>query len=833
MSSILQDVRYALRWFGRSPGFTAVAVLTLALGIGANTAIFAVVNAVLLKPLPFANADRLMLVHLLMPVRDGGLSETIWSFPKYKTLTEVQQVFEDTALFADRPFSLSGEGDPEVVQGEVITETYPSVLGVRPILGRVFTSEEASRAGATPVAIIGHSLWVRRYGSDPVALGRTLQVDGVTHTVVGVLPRGFTGLSGNAEIWTPLGVTNAGDLPEAHSHSYSLAARRRADVAEAAVVAALQAYGPQVDDAHRQGPRSVTSPSATARSLFDSRVDSDLRRAVLIILGAVGFVLLIACVNLTNLLVAQSIARSREVAIRIALGAGRARVARQFMIESLLLVGGGGVAGVAVASVLLVAAGTLLPDSSVFFRTPIAPETPRIAGAAGLTRVGAGMIGLDFMTLAFTAGVAILTTILVSVLPAFQASAVRPLPTLKVAASSTTARSFGRFGSRAILVGAEIALALVLLACAGLMLKSASRLQHTSIGIDPESVLSAQMDLPSTRYDANTGPLFQQTLLERVRAIPGVESAGWGFCMPVSSECNGTTIWFPPQPQAARRQLVGIAWATAGYFDALRIPILEGRNFTDNDRIGQPKVAVVNQTAARTYWPGESAIGKRIAVGQGGFRDGAEVIGVVADVRYGTLEMAAGPDVFLPLSQSYRGYMQLVVRSHGGTRGLSAAITREVRGLDPNLPILSVDTMEGRIGDAMWRTRVAAWLLSAFAGLALLLTAVGIFGVMAQLVAQRTSEIGIRMALGARRADVLRLVLGRATLVTVIGLTVGLIAALGLTRVLTTLLYQITPTDPSTLVAVAVVLGSVSLLACYLPARRALKVDAVIALRSE
>ncbi len=435
MSSILQDVRYALRWFGRSPGFTAVAVLTLALGIGANTAIFAVVNAVLLKPLPFANANRLMLVHLLMPVRDGGLSETIWSFPKYKTLTEVQQVFEGTALFADRPFSISGEGDPEVVQGEVITETYPSVLGVRPILGRVFTSEEASRAGATPVAIIGHSLWVRRYGSDPGALGRTLQVDGVTHTVVGVLPRGFTGLSGNAEIWTPLGVTNAGDLPEAHSHSYSLAARRRADVAEAAVVAGLQAYGSQVDDAHRQGPRSVTSPSATARSLFDSRVDSDLRRAVLIILGAVGFVLLIACVNLTNLLVAKSIARSREVAIRIALGAGRARVARQFIIESLLLVGGGGVAGVAVASLLLVAAGTVLPDSSVFFRTPIAPETPRIAGAAGLTRVGAGMIGLDFMTLAFTAGVAILTTILVSVLPAFQASALRPLPTLKVAVS--------------------------------------------------------------------------------------------------------------------------------------------------------------------------------------------------------------------------------------------------------------------------------------------------------------------------------------------------------------------------------------------------------------
>ncbi|HXT68855.1 MAG TPA: ABC transporter permease [Vicinamibacterales bacterium] len=832
-SSILQDVRYALRWFRRSPGFTAVAVLTLALGIGANTAIFAVVNAVLLKPLPFASADRLMLVHLLMPMREGGLNETIWSFPKYRTLIEGQQVFEDTALFAGRPYSLSGDGDPEVVQGEVITETYPSVLGVRPILGRLFTSDEASRAGATPVAIISHSLWVRRYGSDSAVLNRTLQVDGVTYSVIGVLPRGFTGLSGNAEIWTPLGVTDASSLSGPHDHSYSMAARRRPDASEAAVVSALQVYGTRVDDAYREGPRTAASSSATARSVYDSRVDADLRRAVLIILGAVGFVLLIACVNLTNLLVVKSVARSREVAIRVSLGAGRARVARQFLIESVLLAGAGGIAGVAVASLLLAGAGTLLPDSRVFFETPIAPGAPRIEGAAGLTRVGAGMIGLDLITLAFTAGVAILTTILVSVLPAFQASAVQPLPTLKVAGGQSTARGFGRFGSRAILVGAEISLALVLLAGAGLMLKSASRLEHTSIGVDPENVLSAQLNLPSTRYDRKTGPLFQQNLLERVRAVPGVESAGWGFCMPVSGGCNGTTIWFPPQAQAARRQIVGIAWATAGYFDALRIPVVEGRNFTDTDRIGQPKVAVVNQTAARTYWPGESAIGKRIAVGQGGFQDGAEVVGVVADVRYRTLETAPGPDVFLPLGQSYRGYMQLVVRTHGVTRGLSAAITREVRGLDPNLPIIAVKTMEERIGDAMWRTRVAAWLLSAFAGLALLLTAVGIFGVMAQLVSQRTSEIGIRMALGASRGDVMRLVLGRATLVTAIGLTVGLIAALGLTRVLATLLYQITPTDPVTLVAVAGVLGSVSLLACYVPARRALKVDAVTALRSE
>ncbi len=490
-------------------------------------------------------------------------------------------------------------------------------------------------------------------------------------------------------------------------------------------------------------------------------------------------------------------------------------------------------AALVVAAVLLAAAATLLPDSNVFFRTAVSPGTPRIPGAAGLTRVSAGMIGFDVLTFGFTAGLTLVTAVLVSVLPAFQASALRPLAVLKVAGGNSSARGFGRFGSRALLVGAEIAIALVLLAGAGLMLKSASRLQHTSIGVDPTNVLSAQFDLPDVRYDANTGPVFQQALLERLRAIPGVESAGWGFCMPVSGGCNGTTIWFPPRPQGTQRQLVGIAWATAGYFEALHIPVLEGRNFTDRDRVGQPKVALVNDTAARTYWPGESPLGKRLAVGQGGFQDGAEVVGVVADVRYRSLEIAAVPHVFLPLTQSYRGNMQVVVRSQLGARGLTQAITREVRALDPNLPLLSVKTMEERVGDAMWRTRVAAWLLSAFAALALLLTAIGIFGVMAQTVAQRTSEIGIRMALGARRGDVLRLVLGRAAVVTAVGLGVGVVAALGLTRVLTTLLYQVTPTDPTTLVAVALVLGAVSLLACYVPARRAMKVDAVTALRSE
>ena len=834
MSSLGQDIRYALRWFGRSPGFTTVAVLTLALGIGANTAMFAVVNAVLLKPLPFANADRLMLVHLLSPQRDGGHSEMVWSYPKFKTLTELQRVFEDLALFTPRTYSLSGDGDPEVLSGEVITDGYTSVLGVSPMLGRTFTADEAQRAGASPVAMISHGLWTRRYGSDSGVVGRGVQIDGITHTIVGVLPSGFTGLSGNGDIWTPLAVTDDWALTEAQGHSYSVIARRRADVGEAAVIAAVRVYGGDVDAAHREGAVEGRAIGALARSLDGSRVDSDLRRAALVVLGAVGFVLLIACVNLTNLLVAKALARRREVAIRVALGAGRGRVVRQFVVESLLLSSAGAITGLAVAAGLLAAAMALLPDSNVFFRTPISPGTPRITGAAGLTRVGAGMIGLDALTLAFTVGVTLVTALLVSVLPALQASGLRPLLALRAAGGTSSARGFGRFGSRALLVGTEIAMALVLLAGAGLMLKSAHRLQHTSIGVDPTHVLGAQLSLPAARYTAATGAVFQQTLVDRLRGIPGVEAAGWGFCLPVSGGCNGTSIWFPPVPQDAQpRRSVNIAWATPGYFDALRIPVLQGRNFSDSDHVGQPKVALVNETAARTYWPGESPIGKRIAVGQGGFHDGAEVVGVVGDVRYRTLETEAGPHVFLPLAQSYRGGMQVIVRSQLGTRAMAAAIAREVRALDSNLPLVSVKTMEERVGDAMWRTRVAAWLLSAFAGLALLLTAIGIFGVMAQTVAQRTAEIGIRMALGAGQGDVLRLVLGRAAFITTIGLGVGVVAALGLTRVLTTLLYQVAPTDPATLLAVAVILGAVSLLACYIPARRAMKVDAVTALRTE
>ena len=837
MSTIWQDAKYSLRLLGQAPGFAAIAVATLALGIGANTAMFAVVNAVLLKPLPFADADRLMLVHMLAPDREAGpgmFREAVWSYPKYRVFEEAQRTFEVTALFAGRDYSLAGGADPERVRGEIVTEAYHAVLGVAPIIGRHFTFDEANRAGTPPVVMIGHALWTRRFAADPATVGRSIEVNGGPHVVVGVLPPGFRGLIGSAELWMPLAVLEPSQLTQRQSHSYTVVARRRAGVSEAEARAAVQVYGAQVA-AHFVEEQEDLRRTARATSLSASRVDADLRRAAIIVLGAVGFVLLIACVNLTNLLVARALARRREVAIRTAIGASRGRIVRQFAVESLLLAGFGALGGIAVAAALLAVAQALLPDPDVFFRTSIAAGVPRITGAAGLTRVGAAMIGFDASTLLFTCAVTVLTAALVSILPALHAASMRPSDVLKAGGSGGGTRGFRGFGARTALVSAQIALALVLLTGAGLMVKSAARLHATEIGVDPEDVLTVRIDLPRATYTPERGSVFYQHLAARVRSLPGVESAGLANCAPVSGGCNGTIIGFV---RGAHRYTgnepgVGIHWATPEYFSTLQVRLLRGRFFTEADREGQPKVVLVNESAARAFWPKGDPIGKVVTLGQGDLEDGAEVIGVVADVRYRAIERAADADVYVPLAQSYQSRMRLFVRSPLEAQALVGSIRLELQALDPNLPVSEVKTMEERLGDAMWRTRVSAWLLSAFAALALLLTAIGIFGVMSQNVAQRTSEIGVRMALGAQRGNVLRLVLGRAGMVTAAGLALGVAASLLLARLLTAFLYGVEPTDPATLATVALLLGAVSLGACYLPARRATRIDAVTALRSE
>jgi putative ABC transport system permease protein len=838
MSAVWQDVRYAFRLLGRSPGFTLIAVLTLALGIGANTAMFAVVNAVLLKPLPFSEPDRLMLVHMLYPdqaIGPGIVREGVWSYPKYRTFLDLQHSFDDVAIFSGRDFSLAGDANPERLRGEVVSERYPSVLGIGPLFGRPFTWDEANRPGATPVVMIGHGLWTRRYASDPSILGHVVQVNGTPHTIVGVLPQGFRGLSGDADLWVPLAIAEGWALTERYSHSYNIVARRKAGVSEREAIVAVQVNGWQINEQYRDRPDVSQAWGAVANSMYGSRADVDVRRAAFVVLGAVGFVLLIACVNLTNLLAAKAIARRREVAIRVAVGASRAGIVRQFTVESVVLAALGACAGVMVAWGLLSAAAALLPDSDVFFRTSMAPGVPRISGAAGLTRIGASMIGLDPTTLLFTIVLTIATALFVALLPAFQASALRPFDTLKSAGSSGTARGHHIFSARSLLVATQIALALVLLIGAGLMIRSAARLQATSTGVQADGVLTMRFDLPRASYSSETGTLFYTHLLERVRSLPGVEAAALANCAPVSGGCNTTSIWFPPTPRlgAGSDLLVGVFWATPDYFSTLGIQLLKGRNFSERDRSGQPKVALVNEAAVRMFWPNADPIGKTIAIGQGGFHDGAQVIGVVSSVRYRTLETAATPDVYIPLTQSFQPRMRLFVRSRLDERTLVGGISREVRALDPNLPIAEIKTMQERIGDAMWRTRIGVWLLSAFAALALLLTAIGIFGVMAQTVMQRTSEIGIRMALGARRHDVLALVLGRGAIVTAVGIAVGIGCALAITRLIGMLLYDVAPHDPLTFAVVGLTLTVVALVACYIPARRATRVDAVTALRSE
>jgi putative ABC transport system permease protein len=840
---LFHDIRYTLRLLGRAPAFTAIAVATLALGIGANTAIFAVVNAVLLKPLPFADAERLMLVHILVPermtaperARAGVYSESVWSYPKYRTFTASQQVFDEIAFFAGRDLDLSGDGEPQRLRGEVVTERYPSVLGIAPLLGRPFTWDEVHTAGTPRPAMIGHGLWTRRFGGDPAVVGQTIRINATPYTVIAVLPRGFRGLSGNADVWVPLAAFEPWALTQAQSHSYTIVGRRKHDVPEQTAASAVEVLGGQIDGAHARRDIGMPAWKARATSMYASRVDIDVRRAALVLLGAVGFVLLIACVNLTNLVAAKAMTRRREVAVRVAIGASRGRIMRQFLAEGVVLSALGAAGGLLVAFALLGAAAAVMPEPDVFFRSAVAPGTPRITGASGLTRIGASLIGLDAKTLAFTAGIALLTALLISLLPAAQASLLRPVDALKKSKAEGGARWID---ARAVLVTTQIALALILLAGAGLMIRSAERLRETGIGVDPTGLFTVRIDLPGASYDSNRGQQFFAQLLERVGALPGVRAAALGLCAPVSGGCNGTIAWFPPAKEPfrdGRDPSVGIHWITPGFVDTLGVKLLRGRNITDQDRAGQPKVLLVNETAARRLWPNDDPIGKRMWAGQGaaGSGEASEVVGVVSDVRYRAIETAPVSDVYLPLAQSYQSRMRLFVRTGLDPSSLAAAIAQEVRALDANLPLSEIKTMDERVADAMWRTRIGAWLLSAFAALAMLLTAIGIFGVMAQAVAQRTTEIGIRMALGAQAQDVLGLVLRRVAVVTAVGLVIGAGSALLLTRLLAALLYGVEPGDPLTFVSVAVLLGVIALVAGYIPARRATRVDAIAALRAE
>ena len=827
MTAIRQDIGHAIRSLRKHPAYTATAVLLLAFGIGANVSMMALVNGVLLAPLPFKDPQRLMLVHLVAPSQKTPEARgfMVWSYPKYQVLEAQQQVFEDTALYSPMNWNITGSGSPERIFGEVAESTYFSLLGLSPAIGAGFAAERGASGGGAPVAVISHRLWMTRFGGDRTIIGKPIGLSGAAHTILGVMPPGFVGLTGQADVWLPLSSVRRVPRLERWSHRFYVVARLKNGVEPDAARASVEVLGRDIDDQHGL-PKASERWGATATSLQEDRVDPVVRRSMLILLAALGAVLLIVCMNVAHLTLVRSMGRRREIGIRLALGASRVRVVRLLMIESLVVATAGALAGVLVASLLMSAAAAMLPD----LRLVLPPGR-----AAGLTRIGLGLVGIDGSTVLFAVAIGAMTSLLFGLGPAWRTARGEFGASMKIGAAGAMPSGAKRFALRNVLTVAQVALAFVLLAAGGLMLQSVVRLQRTELGFNSQSLLTVRVALPAPRYDNTRATQMLEQLLERLAARPHTASVAFGNCAPVSGGCNATVVEFPGRPAApsGQERQVGVYWASPSYFETMGIPVVHGRSFTPQDRAGRQKVVVINETAARVYWPGEDPIGKRIAVGQGGFWDGAEVVGVAGNVRYDAVSIAATPDVYLPLLQSPRSGGILFIRSTAPMDTVVAAVRAEVAALDPDLPLIDIKRMEDRFGDATWRTRTSASLLAGFGAFALLLAALGMYGLVSQGVQQRTREIGVRLALGAAPFEILRLVISRVAFVAGAGIALGIALAFPATRQLTDLLYQVKPGDPLILALLAVVLLAVALLAGYVPARRASRIDPLITLRAD
>jgi putative ABC transport system permease protein len=829
MDSLWHDLRYGVRVLFKNPGFTAVAIITLALGVGANTAIFSVVDAVLLRPLPYPDADRLVLLSAGPP---GPLVSS--ALPDYREWRDRNHVFEGLGGFYYGDFNLSGQDqDSERVQGAYVTTNFFSVLGVAPAMGRGFLPEEDQFARHR-VALLSYGLWQRRYAADPEIVGHQINLGGEAHTVVGVMPRDMPFLDNTprVELWRPISFPSGDNMDSRNNHFVVLIGRlkhgvgieqARADVS--AIAAHIRAEFPGND-----GLDGSVAP-------LGEQLVGNVRNGLLVLLGAVGFVLLVACVNVANLLLARAASREKELAIRASLGASRSRLIRQLMLESVPLGLIGGAAGLILATWGIDLLGSALP--------------------ATLPRYNA--IGINGNVLLFTLGVSLLTITIFGLLPAFQAAKTDVRDALTDGSRSVTS---GRRKSRlrSMLVTAELALALVLLIGAGLMARSFVNLRNVDPGFSAQNVLTMRIPLPEAKYpipgtvDSPPPPAlrFSEQLLQRARAVPGVESAGVSTMLPLGAGSGwGKFFSIEGRPIPASLDqvpLVRFVMISDDYLRAMGIPVRKGRAFNERDTASSQQVAIINETIARRFFPAEDPLGKTIWMGPPESLLPPEartpenrfvwrtIVGVVADVKGPSLDKEAKAEVLAPLSQYNRegwtNTLMLALRTTD-TQGSLAAIRQEVRDLDPEQPITSIATMEERLGLALSGPRFSALLLGLFGLMGLVLAAVGIFGVMSYVVTQRTHEIGIRIALGATRRDVLGLVVGQGIRLTIVGLGIGLAASVALTRLMTTLLFGVSATDPITFALISVLLATVALLACYLPARRATKLDPMIALRYE
>jgi putative ABC transport system permease protein len=787
----------------KKPGFTLTAVITLALGIGATSTIFNFVNGILLRPLPYQDSERLVLLDETAPKR--GIASMGVSFPNFLDWREQNRSFTGIAAYGGgNDYTLTGSGEPEELSGADISYNTFEVLGVAPILGRTFTAEE-DRPGNGLVVILSYGLWGRRFGAKPEIIGQKITLNNRPHTVVGVMPPGFK-FPEVDDLWTPLALDTT--MWTRNDHGMSAIARLKPGVTLQQARTDMTAVARRVEE---QNPVTNEGMSVNIIPLREG-LAGDYRKALLILMGVVGLVLLIACVNVANLLLARSSSRAKEVAIRTALGAGRWRVFRQLVTESVVLGLMGGALGLTLAfwglDLLLAAIPIDLPFWMKF--------------------------DLDGRVLGFTVGVTLLTGLIFGAAPALQASKVDLNESLKDGGRG--ASGMGRHRMLRSLVVAEVALSLVLLIGAGLMARSFMRLQHTSAGLNPENLLTLRLNLPGEKYDTpGKRHAFYKELLERIGAAPGVEAAGAVSNLPLGGSNWGRSLTVEGFPvlSVGQAPMINHCVITPNYFRAMGIPVLAGRDFSDADARDSMRVTIIDERLAREYWPNESPLGKRVRFGPPESNEPWHtIVGVVGAVKHESLSLTQRKTVYLPHAQVTIDDMTLAVRA-ANPENLTPVIRGQVKAMDPDLPIINVRTMTEVVSRSVWQPRLYAILFGVFAAVALALASIGIYGVMAYSVSERTREIGVRVALGAQRRDVLKLVVAQGMTLTLIGAGVGLGAALALTRLMQTLLFEVSATDPLTFAVLAALLSVVALLACYLPARRATKVDPMVALRCE
>ena len=809
MDSVIKDIKFALRGLLKRPAFTAVAVATLALGIGANTAIFSVVNTVLLRPLPLKEPDRLMTFWHSAPakgLRHMDLNEALFAYYRDRTRT-----FESLAAFENGEFALTGGGEPEVVPGAVVTFNYLNVLGREPLHGRTFTAQEDT-PGNNNVVILSYALWQRRFGGDPNIVGQSINVDSTPTTVVGIMPADFSfpdpaeraSSSGHMQLWVPKG------LDPQNANSWNLTAVGRlqpgatADDANKEITSLYHAFAAEYHA--RFGAGVADSSVSTVLMPLRNNIVGEVRRPLLVLLGAIGLVLLIACANLTNLLLARASSRTREMAVRQCLGASAMRIARQTLTESLLLSFIGALAGILIAIWIVTVLKSL-----------VSAQIPHVES-----------VSVDSTVLLFTTVVMLLTGVLCGLAPALRGARVNLQEAIKAGSRSSASGSSRRLNN--VFVVSQLALSLVLLIGAALFLQSFRNLLSINPGFRAENVLMAELALPEQKYkDKAQVESFYEQLRQGVRNVPGVQAVELCQVVPFSGDGQGG----PFTVEGVEQEQAKVAWlrsTTPGYFAAMRMPILKGRGFESSDTRESLPVAVIDEKLAQMYSSQGDLVGRRLRIGDGTW---LTIVGVVPNVKNRKLDEEPWPYIYRPYSQWIRRETMLVVRTSVDPLSVVGNVRQEVAKLDPELPLANVNTVQGSIDRSLVTTRLTNWLLAGFAATALLLALTGIYGVMSLNVANRRNEFGIRLALGAQRSNVLRMMLSQGLRLAVVGVGLGLLASIAFTRLLKGLLFGISASDPWTFASIAMLLVGVALLACWIPARRATRVDPLEALRYE